>query len=230
MKQPNLVLVRHGESLWNQKNIFTGWINIDLSDKGRREAVKAGKILKKNGFVFDRAFASVLKRSIKTLWLMLEEMDAMHLPLEYSWRLNERHYGALQGKNKALAEKKFGHEQFMAWRRGYNEKPPLGDELSRKGEISASVCGLKAALMPNGESLKDTVRRVVPYWMSAIRPALRRGERILIVAHGNSLRALVKYLDGISDKEIVNFEIPTGVPLCYDIAAGRVLKRYFLKK
>lgn len=230
MKQPNLVLVRHGESVWNSKNLFTGWIDVDLSDKGKREAANAGKILKKNGFVFDRTFASVLKRSIKTLWIMLETMDEVHLPIEYSWHLNERHYGALQGKNKAAIELRYGHEQYMAWRRGYNEKPPASDELSRKGQISATICGLKPSLMPTSESLKDTVRRVVPYWMSAIRPALRRGERVLVVAHGNSLRALVKYLDGISDKEIVDFEIPTGVPLCYDIAAGRVLKRYFLKK
>ncbi len=230
MKQPNLVLVRHGESQWNRKNIFTGWVDINLSKAGQLESIKAGKLLKKYDFTFNRAFSSVLKRSIKTLWLMLEEMDMMYLPTEYSWRLNERHYGGLQGKNKAMIEKKFGREQFLAWRRSYNERPPAGDKLSRQGEIKPQICGLKATAVPNGESLKDTVLRVIPYWMSSIRPALRRGEKVLVVAHGNSLRALVKYLDGISDKEIVNFEIPTGVPLCYDIAAGRVMKRYFLKK
>jgi len=230
MKQPNLVLIRHGESLWNKKNVFTGWIDIGLSEKGKLESVRAGKLLKKHGFVFDRTFASVLKRAIKTLWIILEEMDMVYLPIEYSWHLNERHYGALQGKNKAMIEKTFGHEQFVSLRRGYNERPPAGDETNRKGEISALACHLKIANLPNGESLKDTVRRVIPYWMSAIRPALRRGENVLVVAHGNSLRALVKYLDGISDKEIVNFEIPFGKPLCYDIAAGRVIRRYFLEK
>ena len=230
MKQANLVLIRHGESAWNKKNVFTGWVDIGLSPKGELESLKAGALLIKHGFVFDRVFSSVLKRAIKTLWIILEKMNTMCLPVEYSWRLNERHYGGLQGKNKAIIEKKFGHEKFMAWRRGYADKPPVADEQSRKGEITPHLCGIKAEAMPNGESLKDTVRRVIPYWMSTIRPAIRRGEKVLIVAHGNSLRALVKYLDGISDKEIVNFEIPTGVPLCYDIAGGRVVRRYFLTK
>ncbi len=230
MKQANLVLVRHGESLWNQKNIFTGWVDVGLSKKGEAESIKAGALLAKNGFVFDRVYSSVLKRAIKTLWLILEKMDQMCVPAEYSWRLNERHYGALQGKNKAAIEKKFGREQFMNWRRGYNQRPPEATLESRKGEISAAACALKPEAMPTAESLKDTVRRVVPYWMSTIRPAIRRGEKVLIVAHGNSLRALVKYLDGISDKEIPNFELPTGVPLCYDIAGGRVVRRYILTK
>ncbi len=230
MKQPNLVLVRHGESLWNMKKIFTGWVDIGLSEQGKREAARVGKLLKKNGFSFERSFSSVLKRSIKTLWVALEEADMMCLPIEYSWRLNERHYGALQGKSKLAIEKKFGHEQFMTWRRGYSERPPQATEIDRKGEISPELCGLKVSGVPNGESLKDTVRRVIPFWMSSIRPALRRGEKVLVVAHGNSLRALVKHIEGISDKEISNFEFPTGVPLCYDIAAGKVQRRYFLTK
>lgn len=224
------MLIRHGESTWNKKNLFTGWVDIALSEKGEKESLKAAGLLIKHGFVFDRVFSSVLKRAIKTMWIILEKMNIMALPVEYSWRLNERHYGALQGKNKGMIEKKYGHEQFMAWRRGYAQKPPAATAENRKGEISSKVCGIKPELMPNGESLKDTVKRVVPFWMSTIRPAIRRGERVLVVAHGNSLRALVKYLDGISDKDIVNFEIPTGVPLCYDIAGGRVIRRYFLTK
>jgi len=224
------VLIRHGESTWNKKSLFTGWVDIGLSEKGEKESLKAASLLIKHGFVFDRVFSSVLKRAIKTMWIILEKMNIMALPVEYSWRLNERHYGALQGKNKGMIEKKYGHEQFMAWRRGYAQKPPAATAENRKGEISPRLCGLKAELMPSGESLKDTTKRVVPFWMSTIRPAIRRGERVLVVAHGNSLRALVKYLDGISDKDIVNFEIPTGVPLCYDIAGGRVIRRYFLTK
>jgi len=230
MKQANLVLVRHGESVWNQKNIFTGWVDVGLSKKGERESLKAGALLAKHGFVFDRVYTSVLKRAIKTLWIILEKMDTMYLPVEYSWRLNERHYGALQGKNKAMIEKKFGYDQFIAWRRGYAQRPPVATAESRKGEIKALACGLKAEAMPAAESLKDTVKRVIPYWMSTIRPAIRRGEKVLIVAHGNSLRALVKYLDGISDKDIPNFELPTGVPPLYDIAGRRVVRRYFLDK
>ncbi len=228
MKQPNLVLLRHGESLWNKKNIFTGWVDIGLSSEGEGQAAAAGALLRKRGFVFDRAYASVLKRAVKTLWLCIESLDTLWLPTEKSWRLNERHYGALQGKSKKTISQEAGIEQFLKWRRGYSDRPPMA-RTRAEGEISAAACGISPKLMPKGESLADTIKRVKPYWLKEIKPALMRGERILIVAHGNSLRALVKELDGMSDQEIVEVEIPTGKPLCYNVSkSGKASGRKFL--
>lgn len=229
MKQANLVLLRHGESIWNKKNIFTGWVDIGLSKKGEAEARQAGRLLKRRGYSFDVAYTSVLKRAIKTLALTLQAAHSPKVPTLKSWRLNERHYGALQGQNKLAIEKKFGAKQFLLWRRGYATRPPL---LTRpmKGQCTAAACGLKASEFPQAESLKDTYKRVMPFWKKEIFPALKRGNNIIISAHGNSLRALVKYLDGISDQQITRLEIPTGKPLCYQITTkGSVQKKWYLK-
>jgi len=213
-----LVLLRHGESDWNRENRFTGWTDIDLSERGIEEARAAGRLLRAQGFVFDLAFTSVLKRAIRTLWLVLEEMDAMWLPVEKSWRLNERHYGALQGLNKAETAAKFGEQQVLAWRRSYDTRPPaLAPDDSRLAVGDARYAELAAQGMPLTECLKDTVARVLPYWEGDIAPAMRAGKRVLVAAHGNSLRALVKYLDEISDTDIVGLNIPTGVPLVYEL-------------
>ena len=213
-----LVLLRHGESTWNRENRFTGWTDIGLSEKGVEEAVDAGRTLKAEGYVFDVAFTSVLKRAVKTLWLALEELDLMHLAVHNSWRLNERHYGALQGLNKAEMAAKFGEDQVKIWRRSYDIRPPAlepGDE--RDPARDPRYAGLSRAEAPLTECLKDTVARVVPYWEQAIAPAIRAGQRVIVAAHGNSLRALVKHLDRVSDEEIVGLNIPTGIPLVYEL-------------
>ena len=199
-----LVLLRHGESTWNKENRFTGWTDVDLSDKGREEAVEGGRLLLREGFVFDVAFTSVLKRAIKTLWLALEELDLMWIPIHNSWRLNERHYGALQGLNKAETAEKHGMEQVKLWRRSYDIQPPAltKDDEHYPGKDPRYV-HLKPDEVPQTEALKDTVARFLPYWHDTIAPAVRKGRRVIIAAHGNSLRALVKYLDNVSDTDIV---------------------------
>jgi 2,3-bisphosphoglycerate-dependent phosphoglycerate mutase len=222
-----LVLLRHGESAWNRENRFTGWTDVDLTPKGIEEARSAGRLLKSGGYEFDIAFTSVLKRAIRTLWLALEELDRMWLPVEKSWRLNERHYGDLQGLNKAEMAAKFGEEQVLVWRRSYDIPPPLLSAADQRYEGNdPRYAGVQ---VPRTECLKDTVARVLPYWNATIAPALKAGKRAVIAAHGNSLRALVKHLDGISDKEIVGLNIPTGVPLVYELdEALRPIKHYYL--
>jgi 2,3-bisphosphoglycerate-dependent phosphoglycerate mutase len=210
-----LVLLRHGESQWNRENRFTGWTDVDLSETGVAEARTAGRLLESQGYRFDLAFTSVLKRAIRTLWITLDELDQMWLPVEKNWRLNERHYGDLQGLNKAETAAKFGEEQVLAWRRSYDTRPPpLKPEDPRNEGGDPRYAGAPA---PRTESLKDTVERVVPYWQTAIAPAVSAGRRVLVAGHGNSLRALVKYLDGISDAEIAGLNIPTGEPLVYEL-------------
>jgi len=210
-----LVLLRHGESDWNRENRFTGWVDVDLSAAGLEQARTAGRVLKAAGYRFDLAFTSVLKRAIRTLWIGLEELDQMWLPVEKSWRLNERHYGNLQGLNKAEMAAKFGEEKVLVWRRSYDiPPPPLPRDDPRSEAHDPRYAGIK---VPEAECLKDTVERVVPYWESAIAPAVRAGRRVVIAAHGNSLRALVKYLEGMSDEAIVKENIPTGVPLAYEL-------------
>ena len=213
-----IVLIRHGESAWNKENRFTGWTDVPLSDKGVEEARAAGRLLKKEGFAFDLAFTSVLKRAIKTLWLALEEMDRMWIPVRHSWKLNERHYGALQGLNKADTAAKYGDDQVKVWRRSYDVQPPsLEKSDERFPGHDPRYAGLSASELPLTECLKDTVARVVPYWQEAIVPEILAGKKIIIAAHGNSLRALVKYLDNVSDKDILELNIPTGVPLVYTL-------------
>jgi 2,3-bisphosphoglycerate-dependent phosphoglycerate mutase len=213
-----LVLLRHGESIWNKENLFTGWTDVDLSDQGRAEAKRAGELLKAGGFTFDVAFTSVLKRAIRTLWLALDELDLMWIPVEHSWQLNERHYGALQGLNKAQTAAKYGDEQVLIWRRSYDVPPPALEESDpRHPGGDPRYRGLGPSELPRTECLKDTVARFLPYWHEAIVPAIREGKKVLIAAHGNSLRALVKYLDDISDRDIVGLNIPTGVPLVYEL-------------
>ncbi len=213
-----LVLLRHGESTWNLENRFTGWTDVDLSPKGVLEATAAARLLKQEGFVFDVAHTSYLRRAIRTLWITLEGMDLMLIPVRKSWRLNERHYGALQGLNKAETAKKFGEEQVKIWRRAYaTPPPPLTPDDERHPGREPRYAQLTKDLLPLTESLKDTVARFLPYWHDAIVPDLRDGKRVLIAAHGNSLRALVKHLDGVSDDEIVGLNIPTGIPLLYEL-------------
>jgi len=225
-----IVLLRHGESTWNKENRFTGWTDVDLTEKGRSEAVNAGRLLKDSGFAFDLAFTSVLKRAIRTLWITLEELDRMWIPIQHSWRLNERHYGALQGLNKAETAEKFGESQVKLWRRSYDVPPPsLEPNDPRTGAGDPRYAGMAANEMPRTECLKDTVARFLPYWHEAIAPAVRSGQSVVIAAHGNSLRALVKYLDGISDSEIVELNIPTGQPLVYELDDDlRPLRHYYL--
>ncbi len=225
-----IVLLRHGESVWNKENRFTGWTDVDLTDQGRDEARRAGRLLKAEGFDFDLAYTSVLKRAIKTLWLALEEMDRMWIPVQHSWRLNERHYGALQGLNKAETAAKFGDDQVLAWRRSYDTPPPpLTREDPRHSGSDPRYAQLTAGELPLTECLKDTVARFVPYWSNVIAPTVREGKRVIIAAHGNSLRALVKYLDNISDQEIVGLNIPTGIPLVYELDASlRPIRNYYL--
>lgn len=216
-----LVLLRHGESDWNRENRFTGWTDVDLSPAGVKEARAAGELLRADGFCFDLAFTSVLKRAIRTLWLTLDVMDLMWIPVEKSWRLNERHYGALQGLNKAETAAKFGDAQVLTWRRSYDTPPPAlepGDPRHAGGD--PRYASLAPQELPLTECLKDTVARVMPYWDSAIAPSIRAGRRVLIAAHGNSLRALVKFLDRMGDAEIVGLNIPTGVPLVYELDAS----------
>jgi 2,3-bisphosphoglycerate-dependent phosphoglycerate mutase len=222
-----LVLLRHGESRWNRENRFTGWTDVELSETGVDEARNAGRLLKSGGYAFDLAFTSVLKRAIRTLWLALEELDQMWLPVEKSWRLNERHYGALQGLNKSEMAAKFGEAQVKVWRRSYDTPPPGLEPGDPRHE--ASDPRYAGVAVPRTECLKDTVARVVPYWDSTIAPAVRAGRRVLIAAHGNSLRGLVKHLDGLSDEKVVGVEMPTGIPLVYELDASlKPLRHYFL--
>jgi 2,3-bisphosphoglycerate-dependent phosphoglycerate mutase len=213
-----LVLLRHGESTWNKDNRFTGWTDVDLTEKGRAEAAEAGRLLKADGFAFDIAYTSVLKRAIRTCWITLDELDRLWLPVERSWRLNERHYGALQGLNKAETAAKHGEAQVKIWRRSYDiPPPPLSTDDPRHPSHDPRYANLDPGELPATESLKDTVARFLPCWNGTIAPAIRSGKRVLIAAHGNSLRALVKYLDHISDQDIVELNIPTGIPLVYEL-------------
>jgi 2,3-bisphosphoglycerate-dependent phosphoglycerate mutase len=213
-----LVLLRHSQSLWNLENKFTGWTDVDLSDQGIREAHQAGKVLKAEGYIFNVAYTSVLKRAIRTLWIVLDEMDLMWIPVHCSWRLNERHYGALQGLNKKATAQKYGAEQVHIWRRSYDVQPPvLAVTDPRHPRFDPRYAHLKEEELPCTESLKDTLNRVLPYWHNAIVPSLREDKTILISAHGNSLRALVKYLDNVSDEDIMELNIPTGIPLVYEM-------------
>jgi 2,3-bisphosphoglycerate-dependent phosphoglycerate mutase len=215
-----LVLLRHGQSTWNLENRFTGWTDVGLTPQGEAEAVEAGRLIRDEGLEFDQVFTSVLHRALKTLWIALEEMDRMYLPVENSWRLNERHYGALQGLNKAETAEQYGAEQVQLWRRSYDIPPPaLTLDDKRHPRFDARYAGFEESDLPSCECLKDTVERFLPYWHESIAPAIRAGQRVLIVAHGNSLRALVMYLDGISESEIVGLNIPTGVPLVYELDA-----------
>jgi len=225
-----IVLLRHGESVWNKKNYFTGWTDVDLSEKGVAEAHTAAKLLMEGGYTFDVAFTSVLKRAIRTLWIVLEDMDLMWIPVERSWRLNERMYGDLQGLNKAETAEKVGAEQVHVWRRSYDTPPPeLARDDDRHPGMDRRYADLPIDEVPGTECLKDTVERFLPYWIDAIVPAIKAGKRVVIAAHGNSLRALVKYLDNISDEEIPNLNIPTGVPLVYELDQDlRPIKHYYL--
>ncbi len=215
-----LVIIRHGESIWNKKNLFTGWTDVDLSKKGEREAKQAGKILKKQGFKFDKAYCSILKRATRTLQIVLKEIDQEKVPKEYSWRLNERHYGALQGVNKKEAVKQYGNEQVFTWRRSFKVKPPA---LSAPSHIYTGVT------TPLTESLEDTWERVLPFWQEKIAPAIRTGDGVLISAHGSTSRALIKYLDNLSDKDIEQVNVPTGIPLVYELDNNlKPIKKYYL--
>jgi 2,3-bisphosphoglycerate-dependent phosphoglycerate mutase len=225
-----LVLLRHGESIWNKENRFTGWTDIDLSTKGANEAKKAGQVLQEQGYCFDVAFTSVLKRAIRTLWIVLDEMDLMWIPVYRSWRLNERHYGALQGLNKADMAAKYGEEQVLIWRRSYDIRPP---NLEKRDKTYPGRDPRYAQLdekdTPLTECLKDTVNRFLPYWHEVLAPTIKSGKRVIISAHGNSLRALVKYVDNISDDDIVKLNIPTGIPLIYEMDNElKPLKSYYL--
>jgi 2,3-bisphosphoglycerate-dependent phosphoglycerate mutase len=215
-----LILVRHGQSVWNVENLFTGWHDVDLSDQGRKEAAQAGRELLQEKLVIDIAFTSVLKRAIRTLWLILDQMDRMWVPIESSWRLNERHYGALQGLDKAQTVEKHGEAQVKIWRRSYDIPPPaleLNDP--RHPRFDVRYAGIDATELPSSESLADTLQRVLPYWHSRIAPELRAGRNVMVAAHGNSLRAMVKMLDNVAEKDIVELNIPTGVPLLYELDA-----------
>jgi 2,3-bisphosphoglycerate-dependent phosphoglycerate mutase len=225
-----LVLLRHGESIWNKENRFTGWTDVDLSEQGLKEAREAGRLLKESGFIFDLAFTSVLKRAIRTLWLTLDEMDRMWIPVHNSWRLNERHYGALQGLNKAEMATRFGDEQILIWRRSYDVPPPaLEPSDERWPGRDPRYKALNPSELPATECLKDTVARFLPHWSGAIAPAVKAGQRVIIAAHGNSIRALIKYLDNVSDQDIVGLNIPTGTPLVYELDAElKPLRHYYL--
>ena len=225
-----LVLLRHGESVWNKENLFTGWTDVDLSERGRVEAEEAGRTFKEQGYTFDLAFTSVLKRAIRTLWVVLDEMDLMWIPVIRDWRLNERHYGALQGLNKAQTAAKYGERQVKVWRRSYDIRPPaLEASDPRFPGKDPRYKDLTQEQLPLTECLKDTVARFLPCWHDLIAPTVRAGKQVLITAHGNSLRALVKYLDNISDSEIVELNIPTGMPLVYELDDDlRPLAHYYL--
>ncbi|MBU1929254.1 MAG: 2,3-diphosphoglycerate-dependent phosphoglycerate mutase [Candidatus Omnitrophota bacterium] len=225
-----ITLLRHGESVWNKENRFTGWTDVDLSEKGLSEAKKAGQALKKEGLIFDIAFTSVLKRAIRTIWITLDEMDLMWIPVYNSWRLNERHYGALQGLNKSETAAKYGDDQILIWRRSYDIQPPAleKNDLRFPGNDPRYI-NLNPQDIPHTECLKDTVARFLPYWHETISPAVKSGKKIIIAAHGNSLRALVKYLDNVSNENIVDLNIPTGIPLIYELDDNlRPLKHYYL--
>jgi 2,3-bisphosphoglycerate-dependent phosphoglycerate mutase len=225
-----LVLLRHGESTWNKENRFTGWTDVDLTDKGREEARTAGQLLKAGGYTFDLLFTSLLKRAIRTSNIALDELDQLWLPVERSWRLNERHYGALQGLNKAETAARHGEDQVKIWRRAYAiAPPPLTTDDPRHPSHDVRYSGLSPAELPLTESLKDTVARFLPYWHGSIAPQISAGKRVLIAAHGNSLRALVKFLDNVSDDEIVELNIPTGIPLVYELDRDlKPLRHYYL--
>ena len=225
-----IVLLRHGESVWNKENRFTGWTDVDLSDRGREEAKEAGRLLKQEGFTFDLAITSVLKRAIRTLWITLDEMDRMWIPVRNSWRLNERHYGALQGLNKAETAAKFGDQQVKIWRRSYDIPPPVLEASDpRAPGNDPRYRDLSPAERPLTECLKDTVARFLPLWNNSIAPEVKSGRRVIIAAHGNSLRALIKYLDNISDHDIVELNIPTGIPQVYELDADlKPLRHYYL--
>jgi len=225
-----LVLLRHGESTWNKENRFTGWTDVGLSEKGLTEAHSAGKILKEKGFVFDQAFTSVLKRAIKTLWVALEELELTWIPVEKHWRLNERMYGDLQGLDKAETAAKHGEQQVLIWRRSYDVRPPpVSEDDAKYPGKDPRYKALSKEELPKAECLKDTVERFLPYWHNAIAPAIKDGKRVLIAAHGNSIRALVKYLDNISDGDILSLDIPTGIPLVYELDADlKPIRHYYL--
>lgn len=225
-----VVLLRHGESTWNKENRFTGWTDVDLSEQGRVEAKTAGETLRKEGLTFDLAFTSVLKRAIRTLWAVLDELDRMWIPIEHSWRLNERHYGALQGLNKAETAAKFGEDQVKIWRRSYDIPPPELDVTDERFPgHDVRYRDLSATELPRTECLKDTVARMLPYWHESIAPAILAGRSVIIAAHGNSLRALVKYLDNVPEAEIVELNIPTGIPLVYELDAElKPIGNYYL--
>lgn len=227
-KRARLVLLRHGESIWNEENRFTGWTDVGLSANGVREATYAAKLLLREGYAFDVAYTSVLKRAIKTLWIVLEEMDLMWIPMHQNWRLNERHYGALQGLNKSETAKRYGADRVQAWRRSYSVRPPaLTVDGGRHSSRDPKYDNLQPNEIPLTESLKDTVERLIPYWQQVIAPSVRDGNRVFIVAHGNSLRGLVKHLESISNEDIVKLDIPTGVPLVYELTDDLLPIRHF---
>ena len=225
-----LVLLRHGQSQWNKENRFTGWTDVDLDETGRAEAKSAGQVLKNEGYTFDVAFTSVLKRAIRTLWTVMDEMDLMWLPVYRNWRLNERHYGALQGLNKAETAKKYGDEQVLIWRRSYDTPPPALDASDARSErADPRYAKLNPEDVPLTECLKDTVARVLPFWNESMAPAISAGKRLVVSAHGNSIRALVKYLDHISDDDIVGLNIPNGIPLVYELDVSlKPIRSYYL--
>ncbi len=225
-----VVLLRHGESAWNKENRFTGWTDVDITEKGYQEAKNAGEVLKTEGYKFDIAYTSVLKRAIRTLWIVLDELDLMWIPVVRNWRLNERHYGALQGLNKAETAKKYGEDQVKIWRRSYDIQPPALDKNDeRYPGKDPRYADLDEKDIPLTECLKDTVARFVPYWEGTIAPMVKSGKKVLVTAHGNSLRALVKYLDNIPDNEIVELNIPTGIPLIYELDENlKPIKSYYL--
>ena len=225
-----IVLLRHGESTWNKENRFTGWTDVDLTLKGLQEAQDAGQLLRKQGYAFDIAYTSVLKRAIRTLWITLDEMDQMWIPIQHTWRLNERHYGALQGLNKAEIAAQYGDEQVLIWRRSYDVRPPaLTTDDDRYPGVDPRYKALTRHDIPLTECLKDTVARFLPYWNTVIAPQVQEGKSVIIVAHGNSLRALVKYLDNISEEEILNCNIPTGIPLVYELDDNlKPIQNYYL--
>ncbi|MBS0299285.1 MAG: 2,3-diphosphoglycerate-dependent phosphoglycerate mutase [Proteobacteria bacterium] len=225
-----IVLLRHGESTWNKENRFTGWTDVDLTPQGIQEAQNAGRLLREHGFAFDIAYTSVLKRAIRTLWIVLDEMDQMWIPIQHTWRLNERHYGALQGLNKAETAAQYGDEQVLIWRRSYDVRPPaLNVDDTRYAGTDPRYQNLAHGDIPLTECLKDTVARFLPYWNATIAPQVQAGKSVIIAAHGNSLRALVKYLDNVSDEDILNCNIPTGIPLIYELDDNlKPIRSYYL--
>lgn len=227
----SLTLLRHGESLWNKENRFSGWMDVDLSSHGMMEARNAGKALTSGGYSFDIAYTSVLKRAIRTLWIVLDECDQMWVPVNHSWRLNERHYGALQGLNKAETADRFGEDQVFRWRRGYDTRPPALEKTDKRcPNQDPRYRHVDESDLPLTESLKDTAKRLVPYWTGTIAPALKAGQKAIIVGHGNSLRALIKYLDSIPDDDIVSLDIPTGIPIIYEMDSElQPVRHYYLE-
>ncbi|HSW40215.1 MAG TPA: 2,3-diphosphoglycerate-dependent phosphoglycerate mutase [Acidobacteriota bacterium] len=223
-----IVFLRHGESVWNKENLFTGWTDVGLSEKGTQESIEAGRVLRQEGYMFDLAYTSVLKRAIKTLWLALEEMDLMWIPVFNTWRLNERHYGDLQGLNKPAMVERFGAEQVLLWRRSYDTPPPKLDPDDKRSPIrDPRYADLDPKDIPLSECLKDTVARVLPYWHKTIVPTVKSGKRVLVAAHGNSLRALIKHIDDMPENEIVGLNIPTGIPLVYEFNEDMTPNRHY---